>query len=249
MQKTGRSWTDPELSASIGAWLRQERQKRSLKLEDLAEQARLTHTAISRVEIGRSAVTVFFLCKVLNALGLNFSALVEEGFVPSHTPNPDTHFRHLDDQEISAADISAYIRREREQRGLTLRAAGEMLRMTFQTLHRLEHNFNERVKLADILNLDTAFALQGELIALVWMYFSRRVQALKGDKRVTDEEVSAPNDARLWTTEDVARYLQINPETVRAMTRRGELPAVKVGHVWRYFSDALMAYLREHSNA
>jgi len=43
---------------------------------------------------------------------------------------------------------------------------------------------------------------------------------------------SHPNptaSGRLWTVEDVAEYLCLQPETVRAKARKGELPAYKVG--------------------
>jgi excisionase family DNA binding protein len=38
----------------------------------------------------------------------------------------------------------------------------------------------------------------------------------------------------LWTVDEVALYLRVKPSTVRAMCRRGELPAIKVGRVWRF---------------
>lgn len=38
----------------------------------------------------------------------------------------------------------------------------------------------------------------------------------------------------LWTVIDVARYLRIQPATVRALTRRGKLPAIKIGKAWRF---------------
>lgn len=38
----------------------------------------------------------------------------------------------------------------------------------------------------------------------------------------------------LWTVKDVARYLRLEPETVRAMARREELPGFKVGRMWRF---------------
>jgi|GEM_PF-4930416 len=38
----------------------------------------------------------------------------------------------------------------------------------------------------------------------------------------------------LWTVTDVARYLRIRPATVRSLTRRGKLPAVKIGKSWRF---------------
>jgi excisionase family DNA binding protein len=43
----------------------------------------------------------------------------------------------------------------------------------------------------------------------------------------------------LWTVKEVARYLQLKPETVRALARRGELPAVKIGKVWRFDRSAI----------
>jgi excisionase family DNA binding protein len=44
---------------------------------------------------------------------------------------------------------------------------------------------------------------------------------------------NSPTDP-LWTVEDVAAYLQLQPETIRSMARRGELPALKIGKVWRF---------------
>jgi excisionase family DNA binding protein len=38
----------------------------------------------------------------------------------------------------------------------------------------------------------------------------------------------------LWTVEDVAEYFKLQPETIRSMARRGELPAIKIGKVWRF---------------
>jgi excisionase family DNA binding protein len=38
----------------------------------------------------------------------------------------------------------------------------------------------------------------------------------------------------LWTVEETAMYLKLNAETIRAMARRGDLPAKKIGKVWRF---------------
>ena len=48
----------------------------------------------------------------------------------------------------------------------------------------------------------------------------------------------APADS-LWTVEDVAIYLKLQPETIRSMARRGELPAIKIGKVWRFQKNAI----------
>jgi excisionase family DNA binding protein len=43
----------------------------------------------------------------------------------------------------------------------------------------------------------------------------------------------------LWTVEELAAYLKLQPETIRSMARRGELPALKIGKVWRFQKHAI----------
>ena len=52
-------------------------------------------------------------------------------------------------------------------------------------------------------------------------------------------EESSSITGPLWTVEDVAGYLQLQPETIRSMARRGELPAQKIGKVWRFQKHAI----------
>jgi excisionase family DNA binding protein len=58
------------------------------------------------------------------------------------------------------------------------------------------------------------------------------------DYSIAEAEQSSnisPSDGdSLWTVRDVARYLQLKPETVRAMARQEKFPAIKVGKVWRF---------------
>jgi excisionase family DNA binding protein len=49
----------------------------------------------------------------------------------------------------------------------------------------------------------------------------------------------------LWTVEDVACYLKLQPETIRCMARQGALPAIKFGKVWRFDRKAIYAMLVE----
>lgn len=49
----------------------------------------------------------------------------------------------------------------------------------------------------------------------------------------------------LWTVDDVSRYLNFSPETVRAMAREGKIPAIKVGREWRFRASSLQKYLEE----
>jgi excisionase family DNA binding protein len=49
----------------------------------------------------------------------------------------------------------------------------------------------------------------------------------------------------LWTVEEVAEYLRLQPETVRAKARKGELPAYKVGkRMWRFDFKEINACLK-----
>ena len=52
-----------------------------------------------------------------------------------------------------------------------------------------------------------------------------------------------PSDSPVMTVADVARFLQIEENTVRALARRGELPAKKLGKHWRFLRDEVLASL------
>jgi excisionase family DNA binding protein len=62
---------------------------------------------------------------------------------------------------------------------------------------------------------------------------------------ISSKEIShlKPPADPLWTVEDVARYLQLQPETIRSMARRGELPGLKIGKVWRFQKYAIREML------
>ncbi len=47
----------------------------------------------------------------------------------------------------------------------------------------------------------------------------------------------------LWTVEDVAAYLRLEPETVRKMARNGRLPAIKLGRVWRFRREKIAEWV------
>lgn len=60
----------------------------------------------------------------------------------------------------------------------------------------------------------------------------------------------SPSTEPLWRVEDVAAYLRLNPETVRNMARRGELPSIKVGRrIWRFKSSAVKEWLNARASA
>ncbi len=53
----------------------------------------------------------------------------------------------------------------------------------------------------------------------------------------------------LMTLQQASEFLQIDPDTLRALTRRGRVPAMKIGRQWRFDSELLREWVREHSLA
>lgn len=51
-----------------------------------------------------------------------------------------------------------------------------------------------------------------------------------------------------WTVEEVAKYLRLEPETIRSMAREGKLPAIKVGRVWRFRRELVKEWIHGKSN-
>jgi excisionase family DNA binding protein len=52
---------------------------------------------------------------------------------------------------------------------------------------------------------------------------------------------------QFMTVEEVAKYLQLHPQTIARMAQRGELPAVKIGRHWRFRKDVLDTFLDEQA--
>jgi excisionase family DNA binding protein len=61
------------------------------------------------------------------------------------------------------------------------------------------------------------------------------------EKITNDAIIESP----LMTVQEVARYLQVTPSTVRAMAKRGKLPAIKIGRIWRFKFSSLQIMLKE----
>ena len=51
----------------------------------------------------------------------------------------------------------------------------------------------------------------------------------------------------LMTLQQASEFLQIDPDTLRALTRRGRVPAMKIGRQWRFDPELLREWVREHS--
>jgi excisionase family DNA binding protein len=49
----------------------------------------------------------------------------------------------------------------------------------------------------------------------------------------------------LMTIEQVAQFLQLQPETVRTMARQGRIPALRVGRLWRFDRKQIELWLTD----
>ena len=72
-------------------------------------------------------------------------------------------------------------------------------------------------------------------------------QTSVGDSKQSTEMPEPLYAEPLLTVEEVAIYLRLQPNTVRGMARRGELPVVKVGRRWRFKRSSLDSWLRDKS--
>ena len=50
---------------------------------------------------------------------------------------------------------------------------------------------------------------------------------------------------KVMRVDEVAKYLGVVPDTVYRKARRGEIPAVKMGKIWRFPKDALDKWLND----
>ena len=50
---------------------------------------------------------------------------------------------------------------------------------------------------------------------------------------------------RIMNVDEVARYLRVVPDTIYRKARRGEIPAVKMGKVWRFPKETIDKWLND----
>ena len=53
-------------------------------------------------------------------------------------------------------------------------------------------------------------------------------------------ETAAP---AIWDAADAARYLRVHPRTITRMAKRGEIPAIHLGRLWRFRRTDLDAWI------
>ena len=250
-----------ELSQSIVNWIKDVRKSKGLSLTELGNRAGITHSQLSRIENGVSALTLFSLIRMLHGMNYSFTSLFSEKIIDSKFPLPSIYleektesyqypvikfsdidsfvhfilyrknariiiakwikhylknytswadetiavlmdeaitlltFPSVDNREGSLyenlcypidigvdklrkiylsggvllmRDIGAYIRNQRIASNLSLRALSSRIVFSHPGLIKLESNIGDRVIFSDILKLDRALGVDGELVALAW---------------------------------------------------------------------------------
>jgi transcriptional regulator with XRE-family HTH domain len=244
-----------EISQKIGAWLKKTRQSKGLTLPQLAYLAGLSHAALSRIETGASAVTLFTLVRIFHAYHYTYSAIYDDLDLPVWSPPvysdlevkrvvddypsltlPDVEdfirfyekqadlasqlisrligtkavqaihklpgsvskeqkqelinlFDRYYDKEyaefppvtlyiyrciylsggaITLKDMGGYLKECRLAKDVSLRQLAKEIRITAPGLGLLEKALGDRTKVVDLLNLDKALGLNGELLAFAW---------------------------------------------------------------------------------
>ena len=67
-----------------------------------------------------------------------------------------------------------------------------------------------------------------------------------------DEDIRQENGCvgfeRLLDSQQAAELMKVHPETVKRRARRGEIPGVKIGKIWRFRASGLENFIRKLMN-
>jgi excisionase family DNA binding protein len=73
-----------------------------------------------------------------------------------------------------------------------------------------------------------------------------RVLEVESDKsKPTPRKQYGAAVEQLWDVSEAAQFLRIHPKTLRDKARRGVIPGIQVGRLWRFRASALNEWLDE----
>lgn len=78
----------------------------------------------------------------------------------------------------------------------------------------------------------------------------RETSTLQLDKHLDNDPVEQFIDKTepLLTVCELARYLRLEPQTVRTLARDGKIPALKIGRIWRFRRTEILQALKQAQN-
>ena len=51
--------------------------------------------------------------------------------------------------------------------------------------------------------------------------------------------------SQIMNTDELAKYLKLNPDTIRRQAEKQIIPGVRIGRVWRFPKEMIDAWIRE----
>ena len=77
------------------------------------------------------------------------------------------------------------------------------------------------------------------------LHDSARIHSDTNDTQSGGSSKGVNTVTRIMNVDEVARYLGVVPDTIYRKARRGEIPAVKMGKVWRFPKETLDKWLND----
>jgi len=71
------------------------------------------------------------------------------------------------------------------------------------------------------------------------------LEVKSNNSKQTPRNQTAPGSEQLCDVSEAAKFLKIHPKTLRDKARRGVIPGVQVGRLWRFRASALNEWLDE----
>lgn len=65
----------------------------------------------------------------------------------------------------------------------------------------------------------------------------------------TSESPHAADFGPIWTSDEAAEYLRIHPRTLTRLAKRGEIPSIQIGRLWRFRRIDLDEWLTRKVNS
>ena len=73
----------------------------------------------------------------------------------------------------------------------------------------------------------------------------RVLEVESDDSKRTPRKQNGAAVEQLWDVSEAAKFLRIHPKTLRDKARRGVIPGIQVGRLWRFRASALNEWLDE----
>lgn len=105
---------------------------------------------------------------------------------PQDFPSESLRNIYLSGGVLTLLDLGRYVRYLRETKKMSLRQVAALLELTHPALSNFEINPGDRVRLNDIIHLDNALGLKGELVVFAW----RTAELYLGVHRIKTETES-----------------------------------------------------------